>query len=152
MCERFKVPSASILMLVKVVDGRKKVLFQRRHNTGFADGMWDLSCSGHVERGESMRQALVREAKEELGITVSLEALSFFALVHKHDEEEDITYYNAYFSCDTFEGEPQICEREKCSQLEWMDIDDLPKDLIEDRRLAVKAFKSGTHYFEYGWQ
>ena len=35
--------------------------------------MHDFACSGHVERGESYTSALVREAKEEIGITLKEE-------------------------------------------------------------------------------
>ena len=70
MKERFLTPSAAIVMLLKDDGGATKVLLQRRQNTGFMDGKWDLSCSGHVEHGESISEAAAREAKEELGVTV----------------------------------------------------------------------------------
>ncbi len=147
MKEYFKTPSASIVMLLK--DG--KILLQRRQNTGFMDGLWDLSCSGHVEHGESMSVAAAREAKEELGITVSPDKLHFFALVHKREEEWDLTYYNAYFVCTEYEGELHIAEPEKCSELKWFDLNDLPDDLINDRKQALQAYFNGVHYIEYGW-
>ena len=151
MKERFLVPSASIVMLIKRVDGKIKVLLQRRQNTGFMDGLWDLSSSGHVEHGESMSQAAAREVKEELGVTVSPDKLKFFAFVHKREKEWDLTYYNAYFVCTEFSGEPKICEPEKCSEIGWFDLDNLPDDLINDRKQAVKAYLSGDLYIEYGW-
>ena len=43
-----------------------EVLFGRRQNTGFEDGAWHVP-SGHLEAGESVVQALIREAKEEIG-------------------------------------------------------------------------------------
>lgn len=151
MKEHFCVPSASIVMLLKNEDGKTKVLLQRRQNTGFMDGLWDLSCSGHVEHGESMSVAAAREAKEELGVTITPENLKFFALVHKREKEWDLTYYNAYFVCTEFDGEPTICEPVKCSELRWYDLDDLPEDLINDRKCAVKAYLEGVDYIEYGW-
>ena len=152
MVERFKTPSASILLLIKEVNGKKKVLLQRRQNTGFADGMWDFSCSGHIEYGESMSRAAIREAEEELGISIPADSISFFTLVHKREAQRDLTYYNAYFVCYDFIGEPHVCEKDKCSELKWFDIDDLPDDLIDDRKKAIQALISGVHYFEYGWQ
>lgn len=151
MKERFCVPYASIVMLLKNEDGKIKILLQRRQNTGFADGFWDLSCSGHVERGESMSQAAVREAKEELGVKIPVDKLKFFTFVHKREKEWDLTYCNAYFVCAEFVGEPKICEPEKCSELKWFDLDKLPEDLINDRKCAVKAYLDGVHYIEYGW-
>lgn len=151
MKERFLTPSASIVMLLRNNGGRTEVLLQRRQNTGFMDGMWDLSCSGHVEYGESMSMAAVREANEELGVVLSADKLNFFVLVHKREEERDLTYYNAYFVCSHFTGEPQIGEPEKCSELKWFDLENLPDDLIGDRKQAVAAYKNGVHYIEYGW-
>ena len=152
MTERFKAPSACILLLIKQENCRKKVLLQRRRNTGFADGLWDFSCSGHVEHGESMKDTVVREAKEELGIKIEKSSVNFSVFVHKREEESDITYYNAYFVCYDFVGEPRVCESGKCAELKWFDIDNLPEDLIDDRKEVAKAFLNGVHYLEYGWQ
>lgn len=152
MSEPYLTPSAIILLLVRERGGRKQILLQRRQNTGFADGLWDFSCSGHVEHGESMTATAVREAKEELGITVAPEDLQFAVFVHKCDKPCNLIYYNAYFICQKFDGEPEICELKKCSDLKWFDIDNLPEDLIDDRKCALKAYKDGVRYLEYGWE
>ncbi len=152
MKDHFCVPSASIVMLLKNEGGKVKVLLQRRQNTGFMDGLWDLSCSGHVEHGESMSEAAVREAKEELGVDIAVDKLKFFTFIHKREKEWDLTYYNAYFVCTEFIGEPTICEPEKCSELKWFDLAHLPDDLINDRKCALKAYLDGVHYIEYGWK
>lgn len=138
-------------MLMQTFNGRKQILLQRRQNTGFADGKWDFSYAGHVEYGENMKKTAVREAEEELGITVKEESLVFVAIVHKREKDVDITYVNVYFRCDEFDGEPKICEPSKCSEIEWFDSDDLPEDLIDDRKEVAKAVKSGCNYIEYGW-
>ncbi len=152
MVERFKTPSAAILLLLSEKDGVKRVLLQRRQNTGFADGLWDFSCSGHVEHGESLSEAAVREAKEELGIIIGPEKVKFAALVHKYERERDLTYYNGYFICDEFDGVPRICESNKCSELRWFDFNGLPSDLIDDRKKVAEAISKGVHYIEYGWE
>ena len=99
-----------------------------------------------------MTQTAVREAREELGVRFSPDKLEFLCLVHKRDKQFNIVYYNSYFECSEFDGEPAICEAEKCSDLKWFDLDDLPDDLIDDRRQALKAYFSGVHYLEYGWE
>lgn len=152
MAERFATPSAAVLMLLRMKDGKMQVLLQRRANTGFADGLWDLSCAGHVEENEPMTATVVREAQEELGITIDRKDLKFFSFVHKRDEACGLTYYNAYFYCRSFQGEIKIREAEKCSEIGWFDLLDLPKDLIDDRRRAVQCYFSGRRYVEYGWE
>jgi 8-oxo-dGTP pyrophosphatase MutT (NUDIX family) len=152
MKQRFLTPSAVILILLKQEYGKTKVLLQKRSNTGFADGLWDLSCSGHVEHGESMTAAVIREAQEELGIRINADKLHFVTLIHKREEERDVTYYNGYFSCSDFCGVPKICEQNKCSDLQWYYIDNLPTDLINDRKWAINAYFNKIPYIEYGWE
>lgn len=151
MSNPYLTPSAIILILMRDNGGKKQVLLQRRQNTGFADGLWDFSCAGKVEKGESMRQTAVREAKEELGVTVAAENLQFAVFVHKYDKLCDLVYYNAYFVYGNFIGAPTICEPHKCSEMKWFDLDNLPDDLIDDRKEAIKAFLGGVNYVEYGW-
>jgi 8-oxo-dGTP pyrophosphatase MutT (NUDIX family) len=52
------------------------VLSGRRQNTGYEDGAYHLP-SGHLEAGESVVAALVREAKEEIGVTIRPDAVEF---------------------------------------------------------------------------
>lgn len=152
MGQPYLTPSAVIVMLMRERNGRTEVLLQRRQNTGFADGLWDFSCSGKVEDGETMTVAAVRETKEELGVCVNAESLNFAVLIHKCDKPCNLIYYNAYFICRDFDGQPRICEKEKCAELKWFDIDNLPDDLIDDRKKAVQAYLSGVRYIEYGWE
>jgi 8-oxo-dGTP pyrophosphatase MutT (NUDIX family) len=152
MKERYLTPSAIILMLEKHENGRQLILLQRRKNTGFADGMWDLSCSGHVEHGESMTDAAIREAKEEIGVEINKADLRFVTMIHKREEERDLTYYNGYFVCSSFKNQPSICEPDKCSELKWFDINSLPEDLIPDRLQAISAYKNSIPYIEFGWK
>lgn len=147
----FMTPSAVIVLLLRQSGDGKRVLCQRRLNTGFGDGKYDLSFSGKIEEGESMTAAAAREAREELDVSINAEDLKFFCLVHKRDRECGVIYVNAYFICERFEGEPKIAEPQKCSQIEWFDLDSLPQDLLDDRRKAVECYKSGKTFLEYGW-
>jgi 8-oxo-dGTP pyrophosphatase MutT (NUDIX family) len=152
MKKHYETPSAIILMLLKVTDGKKMILLQKRKNTGFADGLWDLSCSGHVEYGESMTATVIREAREELGVDINRPDVKFVTMIHKRDEECDVTYYNGYFVCANYKGEPHICEPDKCSDLKWFDLDKLPTDMITDRKEAIQAYFANIPYIEFGWQ
>ena len=65
--ERLKAVPASYLVPIK--DG--KILLLRRLNTGYEDGKYSLPA-GHVETGENFTQCVVREMKEEIGISIRL--------------------------------------------------------------------------------
>ena len=55
-----------------IVTPDDRVLLQRR---AFAKeswpGMWDVSVAGHIDAGESALDAIIREAHEELGLTIA---------------------------------------------------------------------------------
>ena len=52
-------------------DERGRLLIQKRHDSKRSyPGRWDVSVAGHISSGDSPESALVREAAEELGITV----------------------------------------------------------------------------------
>ena len=52
---------------------------------------------------------------------------------------------------DCGEAKPQICEPEKCAELRWFPLDALPETLLADRRAALKNFRAGVPYSEFGW-
>jgi 8-oxo-dGTP pyrophosphatase MutT (NUDIX family) len=118
----------------------------RRQNTGYQDGKWDIAGSGHVDEGETAMDAVVRECGEELGITVKQTDLTFAHLSHRL--AKDRTYYDIYFAVGDYSGVPTIMEPDKCSELAWFPLDDLPGDMIECRRQDVQNFLNNQPYSE----
>ena len=67
--------------------------------------LWEF-VGGKVEPGETKEQALVRECREELAVTVAVQD-KFMSLVHEYpDITIHLTVFNAYIA----EGVPQLLE------------------------------------------
>ena len=61
-----------------VIDKNKNVLLQKRSaNKRAWPNMWDVPVGGHVDGGEVGRQALIREAKEELGLDITDDEIKY---------------------------------------------------------------------------
>lgn len=150
MEKRFKTFSAVILMLIRNVDGEEEILLQKRKNTGYMDGHYDLSASGHVENMEPMTRSIIREAKEELDIVIDPKDLEFVTLIHK--ETNGNIYYNGYFKATKWGNEPKINEPEKNEELKWFKLNELPENLVNDRKVAIENYKNNIAYSEYGWK
>ncbi len=57
---------------VLVFDQHGRLFLQKRSMTkDTSPGLWDSSCSGHLDAGEDYDAAAVRELREELGLTVT---------------------------------------------------------------------------------
>ena len=119
MKERYRTLSAVMLMLIREKNGVEEILLQKRKNTGYMDGYWDCSASGHVENMESMKMAMKREAKEELLIDIDIKDLEFVSLVHKINGKDTI-YYNGYFKTTKWKNEPKIGEPEKNEEIKMV--------------------------------
>lgn len=151
MNPRYMTKTAVYLLLLKAEDGYQKVCLQKRSNTGFADGCWDFSATGHLEAGETLQEAIIREAKEELDITLTAEQLVFKTYIHLLTDMAG-PYHNFFFLVSDFAGEVKIGEPEKCGELKWFDIKSLPDNLIEDRKLAADNILKGIIFAEVGWE
>jgi 8-oxo-dGTP diphosphatase len=75
---RYKVTGDAHLV---PLDEHGQVLLGRRQNTGFADGCYHLPA-GRLEAGESVIDALIREAREETGIVIWPDAIDFVHVMH----------------------------------------------------------------------
>lgn len=148
MGERFKNSSAVMLMLMRTNGKVEEILLQKRKNTGYCDGYYDFSAVGHVENNESMKMAIIREAKEELNIEIKFENIDFITIIHKYDNEK--IYYNGYFKVTIWNGEPVINEPEKNEELKWSNINGVT-NIINDREQAIHNYKNNIRYSEFGW-
>ncbi len=148
--ERYKLKCAVFLILSKNVGDREFILLQRRFNTGLLDGMYDVSCSGHLEVGEGLKSALIREANEEIGIEIKKENLHFSSVTHANFNGDE--YILASFSCNVYDGVCRIMEANKCDDLTWFPVDELPSNLIETRKVMIDNYLNGNSYSEYNFK
>lgn len=139
---------ASYLILIK----DKKVLLLRRFNTGYEDGRYSL-VAGHVDRGETFTQCIIREAKEEAGIFLKPENLEAVHVMHRNSQTaENNERVDVFFVAREWQGEPQNKEPHKCDDLSWFGLDNLPDNIIPYIGQVLTNFKNKNFYSEYGWE
>ncbi|MFD8626272.1 methyltransferase domain-containing protein [Streptomyces hygroscopicus] len=133
-----------------------EVLLARRANTGYADGLLHAP-SGHVEDGEDVRAALLRETAEEIGITLAPDEVRA-VLVMQHKAPTGAARTGWFFEAELGEPgrpeedgrEPVNREPEKCSELGWFPLDALPDDMVAYCRAGLDAYRAG-HRFTLHW-
>lgn len=83
-------------------DGRL-LIQQRAENKDTHPLFWDVSVAGHIGAGESVESSAVREAAEEIGVTISetdLQKIGVFKSVHKHDKDLIDCEFHHTFLCE----------------------------------------------------
>ncbi len=143
--DRNKAVPASYLFLRK----GDEILLMRRQNTGYYDG-WYSVPAGHVEGGELPVDALLREAKEELGITLDKNDVRLVHTMYriKHDETGDRV--DLFFASVKWSGEIVNAEPHKCGDVQWFSLNALPENLVHYVREAIRDVESGIGYSELG--
>ncbi|MFE0060844.1 NUDIX domain-containing protein, partial [Streptomyces sp. NPDC059003] len=126
------------------------VLLARRAGTGYGDGLLNLP-SGHVEDGEDVRAAMIREAHEELGLDLAPEDLRAEVVVqHRGPGGEPRTGW-FFAASNGAGGTPRNAEPHKCAELAWHPADALPDDMVAYCRAGIEAWRRGEHFVVH-WQ
>ena len=140
---RFVVVPAAYIFLMRDGDGGPEVLLQLRQNTGYMDDHWAAAAAGHLERGETALDAAHREAAEEIGVTaLDLEFVTAMQRTRRADPiDERIDFF---FTARHWSGEPRIVEPEKCAELRWCPLDELPDPVVPHELEVLRGIRTGT--------
>lgn len=143
--ERFKLIPA-VYLILRHDDA---VLLLRRANTGYQDGKYSL-IAGHLDGDELGTDAIVREAKEEAGIIVNPKNLKFAHVAHRLNRNQiGQERIDLFYECVEWQGEIQNTEPEKCDDLSWFDLSNLPDNMVPLIKLVLEGVTKGISYSEY---
>lgn len=137
--ERLKLRVAVYIILIK----EDSIFLSRRFNTGWQDGNYGLP-SGHLEPDETIVDALLRETKEEIGINLKKEDVSLVHTMHRKS-----IYIDFYFVAKNWIDEPKNMEPNKCDDLGWFPINNLPENIVPSVKFAIENFKKGVSFSEF---
>ena len=124
-----------------------QVLLLRRFNTGYADGQYSVPA-GHLDGGETVMAAARREGLEETGIRIEAQDLAFSSVSHRKDGDERVDFF---MHVRHWQGEPFNTEPEKCDELRWASVNQLPDNVIPYVRQAIQNHLTGISFHEFGW-
>jgi len=125
-----------------------EVLLSKRRGA-FGDGMWHLPA-GKLEAGESVLEAVVREAEEEVGVRIDVDDLR---LVHTAHVQGDgvASRMGLFFEARAWGGEPVNREPEKCYEIGWFRWEALPESVIPYPLAGIHGYLAGVPFGVLGW-
>jgi len=143
--ERYKLGSFVSLILRK----DDKVLLIRRFQTGSEDGMYGCAGGG-LDPDETITQAAIREAAEELGISIKQEDLKVVHVVHRKTPRHQVIGF--FFEVAMWQGEPENKEPHKCDDIQWFALRELPDNTQPTFKHVVGMLDKNVFYSEFGWE
>ena len=145
MPDRFSlIPEAHVFLMKNEVE----VLLLKRFNTGYEDGNYSV-IAGHVDGNEEVKEAAIREAKEEAGIEIQPSDIEVVGVMHRKAEDERVSFFLAAskWSGDTVNAEP-----DKCDDLSWHSVHDLPANMVPYVRRALENYQESRFFESFGWE
>ena len=120
-------------------------VFLARRQRGHGVGTW-ASTGGHLEYGETPEQCARREAREELGVTVTTLRIICVSNILACDRH----YLDLEFLADigNQEPRPQTADGE-LGAYDWFPLTAPPQPLFEPMRRPIAALRSGRWYFPH---
>lgn len=145
-----RAEAAIFTNMCMISDGKGHVLVQDRRNPDWPGVTFP---GGHVEKGESFTQSVIREVREETGLTIENPVLCG---VKQFQTDSDERYVVLFYKADRFSGELKSSDE---GEVFWVNREDLPKyplaiDFLEMVQIMESEELSEFYYYQEdgGWK
>jgi len=138
-----------------VLNDKEELLIQRRAlEKESHPGLWDVSCAGHIESGDSSRQAAVRELKEELGLTIQPEELERIFTIESHFILNNGTYkdnelVDVYLLRKNINVQALQLQPEEVESVKMISVESFRKSVLSNDSSFVPHSKIYQNLFDY---
>ena len=129
-----------------VARGGKILLLHRRGDLSLYPGLWGLPGGG-LEKGEGLEDALVREVREETGLSVRVgRSIDTWFQLTTLNSGERLPFVIACFECITRSTKEPILDTAEHTEYDWSAPENLGKYPLHPRVLrAAQGFFSNRH-------
>jgi 8-oxo-dGTP diphosphatase len=128
-----------------VRDGKVLLMKRGPRAKGPYEGTWALP-GGHLKLLERVDEAIIRELKEELDLEVAPTDVQPMAITDDLRPHLDEHYLHITFRVDIGSQEPTSRELDKCPELGWFSVDDLPDNTFPFHTKIFDTLKTKKLY------
>jgi ADP-ribose pyrophosphatase YjhB (NUDIX family) len=143
--ERFSMLVSIHILFIK----NNQILLLLRKNIS-SDGLYSV-VAGHLDGGETVTDAIIREAKEEADVLIEPKDIEFKTVCHSYNQKNQKEFVQFYVICKKWSGEIKNNEPKKCGDLKFFSLNDLPKNMVPYVKIGIAKALKGVKYYEYGW-
>lgn len=128
---------------VLILNDKGETLLMKRGKKVRNESGWWSKPGGGVEYGENAIDAMKREIKEELDIDIDVWGYTSHTdhIITKEKQHWIAFNYVAYIAS----GKPKNMEPEKCDEIAWFALDQLPKKTTQTTREPINDYLCGRY-------
>lgn len=109
---------------IHIIDRFSRIYLQKRSpKKDIQPGKWDTAVGGHVSYGETILEAVYREASEELGLT-AFNPVAIKSYVFESEVEKELV--NVFAAVGSYDLHPDLDE---VDEGRWWELEDIDKSL-----------------------
>lgn len=123
-----------------IINDKNQVLLMLRTEKARNNPFYWSIPGGGVDFFESFEDCLKRELKEELD--VEIEVVKLLCVCNHIIESESQHWVAPQFLCKIINGEIKNMEPDKCSEIKWFDLDNMPEKITSNTKEGVDIIKS----------
>ena len=124
-------------VFVFIINSKSQVLLQKRSaNKKMWPNMWDITAGGHVLAGEFGFEAIIRETKEELGIDLKEEEITFIGAMISNNVKGDMidNHFNeGYIAHKDIDITKLNLQTEEVAEVKWMDKEEVIQKIQNEK-------------------
>lgn len=124
--------------LVRDDNGKTEILFQKRAQSVQNGGFYDSSAGGHVDEGEDILTAALRETQEEIGLSLNPEDLRLVC-----SYTTDKKYITVYLADRTGKSDELHLAHDEVESVEWVSLEDF--DMFIRARVKPPLRENAAH-------
>lgn len=122
----------------------------RRHNASFGNHLYSL-VGGKVELGETAKQAIRREVREETTLDIPEEQYALVHMLHRNGTENALVAL--CFKVDiSMSSAPYNNEPDKHDDMRFFTYDALPAAIVPAHEQIIRCVQKNINYSEHGWR
>lgn len=132
-----------ITVVVFIQNSKNEFLIQKRVKK--KDGKW-ATTGGHPVSGETSKQGIVTEIKEELGVNVLEKNIKLFKTIKTEDDFVDI-----YYLKEDIDIKKIKIQKEEVEDVKWASIDEIER-MINEKKFSeshTMFFKDCLNYLDF---
>ena len=116
--------------------------------------LWDITAGGHVLTGELGYQSAIRETKEEIGISIDKNELTFIGATTSENKSGDIInrHFNEYYIVHKdVDIKDVVIQKDEVQDIKWFDKEEVIRRIsnnYEDLTDKIGCWNYLLKYFE----